>query len=95
MKTAALPSVRIEPELRAKLERVLREGETLSSFVEASVRETAQRRIDQDEFMARGRRAMEEYRRTGVAFTLDEVRAHLQARLDTAAAKHRRTSGAK
>ena len=95
MKTATLPAVRVRPELREQLERVLREGESLSSFVETSVREAAERRIAQEAFIARGRRAMEEYRRSGVSFTLDEVRAHLQARLDAAVAQRRRTSGAK
>jgi hypothetical protein len=38
MKTAILPQVRVEPQLRADLEAVLREGETLSDFLEASHR---------------------------------------------------------
>ncbi len=37
MKSAVIPQVRVEPELRAELEAVLQEGETLSGFVEASV----------------------------------------------------------
>lgn len=44
MKTAAIPSLRIEPELRDAAERVLQEGETLSSFVEASIRDSIARR---------------------------------------------------
>jgi hypothetical protein len=35
MKTATIPSVRVEPELRAEVESLLSEGETLSQFVEA------------------------------------------------------------
>ena len=52
MKTSTIPSVRVEPELREQLERVLQEGETLSSFVESSVRETVRRRVEQAEFVA-------------------------------------------
>jgi len=33
MKTAALPSLEVEPEFRAEVEAVLTEGETLSEFV--------------------------------------------------------------
>ena len=42
MKTATLPSLRVEPELREAAESVLEQGETLSGFIEASVRETIQ-----------------------------------------------------
>jgi len=38
MKTAVIPQVRVEPELRADLDAVLLPGETLTEFVEASVR---------------------------------------------------------
>ena len=38
MKSSVIPQVRVEPELRAELEALLQEGETLSEFVEASVR---------------------------------------------------------
>lgn len=36
--SAAVPRIRVEPELRAEPESVLRPGETLDEFVEASVR---------------------------------------------------------
>ena len=35
MKTAVIPQVRIEPALRFALESALRDGETISEFVEA------------------------------------------------------------
>ena len=44
MKTASLPSLRVAPELREAAESVLQAGETLSGFIEASVRETIERR---------------------------------------------------
>ena len=56
MKTATIPSVRVEPELRAEVESLLSEGETVSEFVEASVRATVLRRRNQAEFIARGLR---------------------------------------
>jgi len=38
MKSAVIPQIRVEPELRAELEAVLKQGETLTDFVEATVR---------------------------------------------------------
>lgn len=47
MKTATIPSVRVEPEFRAEVEAVLGEGETLSEFVDADVVvEALQRKLD-------------------------------------------------
>ena len=54
MKTATLPSIRVDPEFRATVESVLNETETLSEFVESAVRETVSRRRNQAEFLARG-----------------------------------------
>lgn len=65
MKTAAIPSVRVEPEFRAEVEAVLREGETLSEFVEAALRAGVAQRRAQAEFVARGLRAAEQARQTG------------------------------
>ena len=45
MKSATLPSLRVEPRLRDAAESVLLEGETLSSLLETSVRETIERRL--------------------------------------------------
>ena len=57
MKTATLPAVRVTPQVRALAESVLKEGETLSMFVEDSVRKQAQMREEDREFYARGLRA--------------------------------------
>ena len=82
MKTAVLPQVRVAPELREQLEEVLREGETLSGFVEASVRGAVEYRRVQDAFQARGESAWHAYQRDGVSRSADDVLAELQARLD-------------
>jgi hypothetical protein len=87
MKTATIPSVRVEPELRAEVESLLEEGETVSEFVEASVRATVLRRRHQAEFVARGMRSLEDARRTGDYVDADAVVKKLQARLDAARAR--------
>jgi len=95
MKTSTIPSVRVDPELREQLERVLHEGETLSSFVETSVRETVRRRVEQAEFVARGIVSLEQATRTGRYIDAGAVVAKLQARLDKARSKRRRQTAPK
>ena len=82
MKTATFPSLRVEAELRDAAESVLREGETLTSLIETAMRETIHRRRAQDEFLARGIRAGEDAKRTGIYHRATEVHAELQRRLD-------------
>ena len=84
MKTATIPSVRVEPEFRAEVEAVLTEGETLSEFVEASVRANVERRRIHAEFIARGLRSRDEARRTGDYVDADVVIRGLQRKLDAA-----------
>jgi Arc/MetJ-type ribon-helix-helix transcriptional regulator len=84
MKTATIPSVRVEPEFRAELESVLAEGESLSEFVEASVRASVERRRVQAEFVARGLRSRDEAKRTGDYVDADDVVTALQRKLDAA-----------
>lgn len=87
MKTATLPSLRVDPELRAAAESVLKEGESLSAFVENSVKAQIHYRKTQAEFIARGLAAREEAKRTGVYYDADEVHAELRAMLDAKKAK--------
>jgi len=84
MKTATIPSVRVEPEFRAEVESVLAEGESLSQFVEASVRTCVERRRVQADFIARGLRSRDEAKRTGDYVEADDVIAGLQRKLDAA-----------
>jgi hypothetical protein len=84
MKTATIPSVRVEPEFRAEVEAVLTDGETLSEFVEASVRAGVERRRVQAEFIARGLRSREAARRTNEYVDADVVLEDLQRKLDAA-----------
>lgn len=84
MKTATFPSLRVDPDLREAAESVLQVGESLSAFIEASVRETIERRRNRNEFLARGLVAREDYQRTGVSYAADAVHAELQGKLSTA-----------
>jgi hypothetical protein len=82
MKSADIPQIRVEPELRAELESVLMPGETLTDFVEASVRNAVAFRRVQTSLHARAQAASEEYHRTGVSVPVDTVLDRLQSRLD-------------
>lgn len=82
MKTASLPSIRVEPELRTELESVLGEKETLTDFMEMAVRRAVEQRRVEVDFRARAEAAWQDYQRTGVAVPADEVLAKLQDRID-------------
>jgi len=89
MKTATIPSLRVDPELRRAAEALLAEGETLSSFVEQALREGIQRRRLQSEFVARGLRARDNARQTGQYVPAETVIDHLETRLARAKAASR------
>ena len=84
MKSATIPSVRVEPEFRAEVEAVLGEGETLSQFVESAIRAGVERRRIQSEFIARGLRSRDAARRSGDYVDAEVVLADLQRKLTTA-----------
>ena len=78
MKSASLPSLRVDPALRDAAESVLTQGETLSGFIETAVRETIARRRARTEFAARGLMSRDEAQRSGVYFQAAQVHAELK-----------------
>ena len=81
MKTAVIPQVRVEPELRADLDAVLLPGETLTDFVEASVRRAIEFRRVQADFVARCDASLGAYERTGMSIPADLVLSKLEAKI--------------
>lgn len=79
MKTATMPALRVQPELRQAAEEILRPGETLSAFVEDSLRRNVAFRRTQQEFIARGLTARDEAKKIGVYFSSEEVLSELDA----------------
>jgi hypothetical protein len=73
MKTAAIPQVRVEPQLRGDLDAVLLPGETLTEFVEASVRRAVEFRRVQTDFAARCDASLAAFERTGISIPADVV----------------------
>ena len=90
MKTATFPSLRVDPELRNAAEEVLEAGESLSSFVEQSIRDGVQRRQAQREFVARGLKSRDDARKAQNYVPASKVVTRLEgmlARARRAAAK--------
>jgi hypothetical protein len=84
MKTSTLPPLRVEPRLRSQAERLLRAGETLSSFIVDAVEERVRNRAMEDEFIKRGLASAEKARRSGKYTPAALVVAGLRRRLDDA-----------
>jgi hypothetical protein len=93
MKTAIIPQVRIEPQLRADLDAVLRDGETLSEFVESAVRGAVEHRLVQRAFASRADEAWARFQRTGAGRSAEDViadmRTSLEVRRKELQSKHR------
>lgn len=90
MKSAVIPQIRVEPELRAELESVLNQGETLTDFVETTVRNAIAFRRVQIAFHARARAASEAYHQSGASVPVETVLEKLQSKLDAKRKKLRR-----
>ena len=84
MKTATLPSVRVEPRLRTTMERLLAPGESLSSFVEHSIRESVERRLADAAFGKRALDSRAEAKASGVYYSSAQVLGDLRAGLKRA-----------
>ena len=86
MKTATFPSLRVAPEFRQAAEQVLQEGESLSSFVEESIRANITRRQLQSEFVARGLASREHAHETEKYVSAEAVVERLEKMLVSAMA---------
>ncbi|MCK6433881.1 MAG: hypothetical protein HUU30_16795 [Burkholderiaceae bacterium] len=57
-RSATLPPIRVAPHTKASLEAVLREGESLTQFIESAVCREAQYRNEQNAAVARAQEAL-------------------------------------
>jgi hypothetical protein len=78
MRTATLPAVRVSPDTRSLIESVLRDGESLSTFIEQTAKQQALRRKEDDAFYARAMAASKRIDEGGKTYTLDEVMTSLR-----------------
>ncbi len=84
MKTATIPALRVEPKLREAAQSVLANGETLSSFIEESLRSNIERRLHQQAFIARGIASRDEAKANQEYYPADSVIAELAGMLKKA-----------
>lgn len=87
MKTANFPSLRVDPALRQAAEDSLFDGETISGFVEQSIRDSILRRQHQREFVARGLAARDAAAADGHYVSAESVLGRLGGMLAQAKAK--------
>lgn len=57
-RSATLPPIRVTPQTKASLEAVLREGESLTQFIESAVHREAEFRAEQNAAVSRARKAL-------------------------------------
>ena len=81
MKSATIPSLRVDPALRRAAENVLKDGESLSGFMEQALRSSIARRQTQQAFLARGLASREDAQHTGEYVPADDVLRELDAML--------------
>ena len=83
MKSATIPSLRVAAESRLASESLLAMSDTLSAFVEQSIRSQIEQRQRRQEFIARGLAAREEARRSGRYHSARDVCDELDALIKT------------
>lgn len=57
-RSATLPPIRVAPETKSSVEAVLREGESMTQFIESAVRREAAFRTEQNAAAARAKKAL-------------------------------------
>ncbi|XHS80453.1 YlcI/YnfO family protein [Burkholderiaceae bacterium UC74_6] len=100
-RSATLPPIRVAPETKASLEAVLREGESLTQFIENAVCREAEFRTEQSAAVARAKKALRSADKGVGLLTTDEFLAGMERRAQAAqqrireavASKNKRAAG--
>jgi hypothetical protein len=83
-RTASLPPIRVTPETKTILEGVLREGESLTQFIENAVLREAEFRAEQGAAIARAKKALRSADKGVGVMTADDFLAGMQKRAEAA-----------
>ncbi len=100
-RSANLPPIRVAPETKASLEAVLRDGESLTQFIENAVCREAEFRVEQNAAIARAKKALRAADKGVGLMTAEDFLAGMQQRAKaaqqriraTVVAKNKRTAG--
>jgi hypothetical protein len=82
MKSSSLPPVRVDAKFRAEAESVLHDGESLTGFIETTVRRAVEHRRIQAAFEAGARKSLAQYKRSGASHSVGEVFGELKAKIE-------------
>lgn len=94
-RSATLPPIRVAPETKASVEAVLREGESLTQFIENAVCREAEFRAEQRAAVARARKALRAADKGAGLMTADGFLAGMQQRAEVAQQRIRAAVSAK
>ncbi len=83
-RSATLPPIRIAPEVKASVEAVLREGESLTQFIESAVRREAEFRAEQIATVARAKKALRAADKGAGVVTVEDFLAGMHDRAKAA-----------
>ena len=83
-RSATLPPIRVTPETKASLEAALREGESLTQFIENAVCREADFRAEQNAAVSRAKKALRSADKGVGLMTADDFLAGMQLRARTA-----------
>jgi hypothetical protein len=100
-RSATLPPIRVAPETKASLEAVLREGESLTQFIENAVCREAEFRAEQNAAVARAKKALRSADKGVGLLAVEDFSAGMARRAkfaqqrirEAAAAKNKRAAG--
>ena len=94
-RSATLPPIRVAPETKASLEAVLREGESLTQFIENAVCREAEFRAEQSAAAARAKKALRSAGKGAGLITAEDFLAGMEQRAKAAQQRIREAVAAK
>jgi hypothetical protein len=94
-RSATLPPIRVAPETKASVEAVLREGESLTQFIENAVCREAEFRAEQNAAVARAKKALRNADKGVGLMTTEELLAGMEQRAHAAQQRIRKAAAAK
>lgn len=94
-RSATLPPIRVAPETKASLEAVLREGESLTQFIEGAVRREVEFRAEQNAAIARATKALRSADKGAGLLTAEDFLAGMAQRAEAAQQRIREAAAVK
>lgn len=94
-RTATLPPIRVAPKTKASVEGVLREGESLTQFIEKAVCDEAEFRAEQKAAVARAKKALRSAEKSVGVMLAEDFLADMEQRATAAQQRIRETVAAR